>query len=132
MSHYVGVLAARIASLRDAANDVLRAAMRDGTLERIFRKWRVWNDDQPALYAQLLAAQPVPPVIGIDTTISVATMSRWEAARRYLPSLLRASVVTIVLSCLSMALAVVIGVLIATGRVYGNRRRARRLPATSN
>jgi polar amino acid transport system substrate-binding protein len=51
----------------------------------------------------------------------VATVSRWEAARRYLPSLLRASVVTIVLSCLSMALAVTIGVIIATGRVYGGR-----------
>ena len=88
--------------------------MRDGTLERIFRKWNVWNDDQPALYAQLLAGEPVPPVIGLDTSASVATMSRWEAARRYLPSLLRASVVTIVLSCLSMALAVALGVLIAT------------------
>ena len=32
-----------------------------------------------------------------------------------------ASVVTIVLSCLSMALAVILGVLIATGRVYGGR-----------
>ena len=48
-------------------------------------------------------------------------MSKWDAARRYLPSLLRASVVTIVLSCLSMGLAVAFGVLIATGRVYGDR-----------
>ena len=48
-------------------------------------------------------------------------MSGLEAARRYLPSLLQASVVTIVLSCLSMALAVAFGVLIATGRVYGSR-----------
>ena len=48
-------------------------------------------------------------------------MSGVEAARRYLPSLLRASLVTIVLSCLSMGLAVVVGVLIATGRVYGSR-----------
>ena len=40
---------------------------------------------------------------------------------RYLPALLRSSVVTIVLSCLSMALAVALGVLIASGRVYGNR-----------
>jgi polar amino acid transport system substrate-binding protein len=37
---------------------------------------------------------------------------------RYLPALLGASFVTVVLSCLSMALAVVIGVLIASGRVY--------------
>ena len=97
--------------------------MRDGTLERIFRKWQVWNDDQPKLYARLLAGEPVPPIIGLDTSGSVATMSGWEAARRYLPSLLRASVVTIVLSCLSMGLAVALGVLIATGRVL--RRPAR-------
>lgn len=38
----------------------------------------------------------------------------------YLPSLLRASLVTIVLSCLSMALAVALGIGIASGRVYGN------------
>ena len=36
-------------------------------------------------------------------------MAPWEAARRYLPALLRAAVITIVLSCLSMALAVVAG-----------------------
>ena len=29
------------------SNAILRAAMRDGTLEAIFRKWNVWNDDQP-------------------------------------------------------------------------------------
>jgi His/Glu/Gln/Arg/opine family amino acid ABC transporter permease subunit len=39
---------------------------------------------------------------------------------RYLPSLLQASVVTIVLSCLAMGLAVLLGVLIASGRVYGS------------
>ena len=121
IGHYVGVLAARNAPLRDAMNDILRRAMRDGTLERILRTWGVWNDDQPALYARLLAGQPVAPVVGLDESASVATMSRWEAARRYLPSLLQASVVTIVLSCGSMALAVALGVLIASGRVYGAR-----------
>ncbi len=121
IGHYVGVLAPGNAALRDRINDVLVGAVRDGTLERIFRTWGVWNDDQPALHAKLLAGEPVAPVIGLDTSASVATVSRWEAARRYFPSLLRASVVTIVLSCLSMGLAVVIGVLIATGRVYGGR-----------
>ncbi len=38
----------------------------------------------------------------------------------YLPSLLRASLVTITLSCAAMGLAVLLGVLIASGRVYGN------------
>ena len=121
VGHYVGALAARNAPLRDAINDVLRAAMRDGTLERIFRTWDVWNEDQPKLYARLLAGEDVPPVIGLEQGIGVATMSRWGAARSYLPSLVRASVVTLVLSCLAMGLAVVLGVLIATGRVYGTR-----------
>jgi His/Glu/Gln/Arg/opine family amino acid ABC transporter permease subunit len=48
-------------------------------------------------------------------------MSSWQAAKRYFPTLLRASAVTIVLSALSMGLAVLVGVLIATGRVYGSR-----------
>jgi polar amino acid transport system substrate-binding protein len=121
VGHYVGVLAPENALLRNNIDELLRAAMRDGTLEKIFRKWRVWNDDQPKLYAQILAGQPVAPVIGLDTSASVSAVSRWEAARRYLPSLLRASSVTIVLSCLSMALAIAIGVVIATGRVYGGR-----------
>jgi polar amino acid transport system substrate-binding protein len=94
--------------------------MRDGTLERIFRKWEVWNDDQPRLYARLLAGNPVEPYSGFDSA-ATPTESSVAAAMRYFPSLLRASVVTIVLSCVSMGLAVVLGVLIATGRVYGNR-----------
>jgi polar amino acid transport system substrate-binding protein len=52
---------------------------------------------------------------------SAASVSRGQATERYLPSLLRASGITLVLSCLSMALAVAIGIVIATGRVYGGR-----------
>jgi polar amino acid transport system substrate-binding protein len=143
IGHYVGVLAARKLALRDEVNQILLRAMRDGTLERIFRKWNVWNEDQPALYAQLLAGRPVAPISGLDPAANLtnpaspsnpstpanpanvanpATVAApWDAVRLYLPSLLRASVVTIVLSCLSMALAVGLGVLIASGRVYGAR-----------
>jgi hypothetical protein len=28
-------------------NEILRQAMRDGRLEGVFRKWKMWNDDQP-------------------------------------------------------------------------------------
>jgi polar amino acid transport system substrate-binding protein len=120
VGHYVGLLAPGNAPLRDSIDEILRGAMRDGALERILRKWGVWNDDQPAMYSRLLAREPVAPVIGFEA-VSIATSTRWEAAKRYLPSLLRASVVTIVLSCLAMGLAVLIGTLIATGRVYGTR-----------
>src|SRR5262249_33427693 len=90
-----------------------------GTLERIFRKWNVWNNDQPTLYSRLLSGEAVAPVIGFDISGGTASLSAIEATRRDLPSLLRASGVTIVLSCVSRALAGGLGVLIATGRVYG-------------
>jgi polar amino acid transport system substrate-binding protein len=118
-SHYVGIFSQQNAPLRDAANEILLSAMRDGTLERIFRKWNVWNDDQPALYAKLLARESVPPVDGFDMAEASAAPSVWSATAQYLPALLRASVITVILSCLSMALAVALGVLIASGRVYG-------------
>ncbi len=121
VGHYIGVLAAGQERLRDSVNELLRGAMRDGTLERIFRQWDVWNADQPALHSRVLARHPVEPYSGLDTAASPATITRWEAARRYLPSLLRASAVTIALSCMAMALAVGLGILIATGRVYGAR-----------
>ena len=120
-SHYVGVLAPANAALRDRVNDILRQAMRDGTLERIFRNWQVWNDDQPPLHQAVLAGMMVPAVTGTEMGESAATLPWWRATLRYLPALLRASVVTIVLSCASMMLAVILGVLIASGRVYGRK-----------
>jgi polar amino acid transport system substrate-binding protein len=117
VGYYVGVLAPGQAALRDRINDILRAAMRDGRLEATFRRWNMWNEDQPRLYARLLTAMPV----GVTPASAAAPPSAWEATRRYFPALLRAAVITLVLSCLSMALAVACGVLIASGRVYGSR-----------
>ncbi len=118
--HYVGVLSPANAPLRDAIDEILKGAMRDGSLERIFRKWDVWNDDQPPLHARVLAGEPVAPYSGLEPTSGGAREATWDATVRYLPSLLRASIVTLALSCLAMGLAVMLGVLIAIGRVYGN------------
>ncbi len=117
VGYYVGVLAPEQTALRDQINEILRTAMRDGRLEAIFRRWSMWNEDQPRLYARTLAgpqAELVPPA-------GSAVPDTWEAARRYLPALVRAAVITLLLSCAAMLLAVALGVLIASGRVYGNR-----------
>lgn len=119
--HYVGVFAWANAALRDRADDVLRAAMRDGTLERIFRRWQVWNADQPSLYRRVLAHEPIAPVSGTEVELAPDSRSRLDTNRSYLPALLRASAVTLVLSSVSMAVAVALGVVIASGRVYGSR-----------
>ena len=120
MSHYVGVLAPGNEALRDRIDQILKEAMTDGRLEAIFRKWKIWNDDQPELFSKVLAGASIPPVTGYQTD-SIATLPKWEATRRYLPSLLRAAAITLILSCGAMLVAVALGVAIATGRLYGNR-----------
>ena len=117
VGHYVGVLAPGQALLRDRIDDILRQAMRDGRLEAIFRRWTMWNEDQPRLYTRVLAgsATEMAPAAGAEP------LSAWEATARYLPGLLQAAVVTLVLSCTAMVLAVIGGALIASGRVYGGR-----------
>ena len=117
VGHYIGVLAPANTALRDRINEALRAAMRDGRLEAIFRKWNVWNDAQSGFFARVLAGTEVKSTDVPGT----APESIWGMTRRYLPSFLTASVVTLVLSCLSMALAIGVGVLLAVGRVYGRR-----------
>jgi polar amino acid transport system substrate-binding protein len=125
VGHYVGILAPAQTDLRDRIDAILRAAMTDGRLEAIMRRWLVWNDDQPKLYARLAQTRgeaapgddSAPPA-GASGTPRPAG---WTMARQYLPSLLSAAAMTLVLSCLSMALAVALGSVIAIGRVYGNR-----------
>ena len=117
VGHYVGILAPDNVALRDRMNDILRQAMADGRLEAIFRTWRMWNEDQPVLYARLTNGTAAPP----DTLGAPVAMSSWEAAAGYLPALLRAAGITVLVSVLSMALAVVVGAAIAIGRVYGPR-----------
>jgi polar amino acid transport system substrate-binding protein len=117
LGYYVGVLAPGQAALRDRVNEILRAAMRDGRLEAIFRRWNMWNEDQPRLYARILAGGSSELIPAAGAPVPDA----WEATRRYLPALIHAAVITLILSCVAMMLAVALGVLIASGRVYGSR-----------
>jgi len=116
---YVGVLAKRDTALRDSVDRVLRAAMRDGTLERIFRRWDVWDAGQGELFQRVAGSSPRDPLSlrarGSDAPVVPGTFS----VRAYLPSLGRAALVTAALSLLSMMVAVVVGLAVASGRVYG-------------
>ncbi|MDH4066627.1 MAG: ABC transporter substrate-binding protein/permease, partial [Acidobacteriota bacterium] len=119
IGHYIIITAPERTDLRDQVDGVLKQAMRDGTLERIFREWNVWNADQPALYARVLAADGTDPSTAGSAGQLGSLARAVDALPRYLPSLLEAALLTMVLSCAAMGLAVVLGVLIATGRVYG-------------
>jgi polar amino acid transport system substrate-binding protein len=119
IGHYIIITGPQQAALRDQVDEVLRGAMRDGSLERIFRKWNVWNEDQPALFARVLADTADPGNADSSTTAAEGAATMATALPRYLPSLLRGAALTLVLSCAAMLLAVGLGVAIATGRVYG-------------
>ena len=110
--HYVVVAAPESTRLIAQVDEVLRGAMRDGTLESILRKWGVWNDDQPRLFRLLLGQGP-------RAAEPVGTPGAAEAAWRYLPPLLRAALITLALSCAAMGLAIGLGAALAVGRIYG-------------
>ncbi len=119
VGHYIGVLAKDNTKLRDQIDEILRARMRDGTLERIYRKWDIWDEHQPAFFRNAGLRPTVPPASGRQDVGETA--GQRPALLGYLPALLRAALVTIVLSCVAMALAVIVGVIVATGRIYGDR-----------
>jgi polar amino acid transport system substrate-binding protein len=119
--HYIGVLAKENTVLRDRINAILEARMRDGTLERIYRKWHIWDDYQGPFFAQVSAVKSLPAAGSVPARpADVPRPPMSQIVLGYIPALLRASLITISLSCAAMALAVFAGVLIASGRVYGN------------
>jgi polar amino acid transport system substrate-binding protein len=119
VGYYVGVLAPGQEALRDRIDAVLRAAMRDGRLEQIYRRWAMWDEGQAAFLKSAGAAGPA--LAGGVPGQPARPEGALTATLHYLPAVLRAAVVSIVLSCLSMALAVFAGVLVASGRLYGRR-----------
>jgi His/Glu/Gln/Arg/opine family amino acid ABC transporter permease subunit len=113
---YVVVLSGRNTALRDRINGILEDRMRDGTLERIYRKWGIWDDSQAEFFRTVLAGHAAPVA---SSGGAAAAPSPWAVAVRYIPSLLRAALITLALSCAAMALAVLLGIGIAAGRIYG-------------
>ena len=105
--HYVGVLAQADSTLRDSVDAVLVAAMRDGTLERIYRRWDVWDASQGELFRRIEGGEKARGVMG------------GQAVAAYLPSLARAALITLLLSFVSMAIAVIVALTLAAARVYG-------------
>lgn len=92
--------------LKAALDGALKTLMANGELERILRKWQLFNESQTALIAD-----PQLP----EATHAQATGSRWQ----YLPALLEGAVVTLKISGLSMILAVTLGLTLATMRMFG-------------
>lgn len=100
--------------LRKQLNEALKEAMASGELQRIYEKYGLWDSDQERLaYHQI---RPWPPVEGEkvealgDTGISLSDLARKIAWAAWM---------TIKLACCAMPLAILLGMLVAIGRMYG-------------
>jgi polar amino acid transport system substrate-binding protein len=78
-----------------------------GKLREIYQKWNLWNDDQQ----QLSNHQRLDNII--------RDSARDWTFRRYFVFLLQGAVVTVEITLASMALAMLIGLPLALGRLYG-------------
>jgi polar amino acid transport system substrate-binding protein len=93
--------------LKAALDAALEKMIADGRLERIYDKWKLSGRVQMQLIRTASAAKPA------------AKADFAELLRTGSWSLLQAAGMTVFLSCVSMPLAILLGVLLAVGRLYG-------------
>ena len=95
-------------------NAALQAGFRDGSLQRIYRKYGLWNLDQEWL-AYVNSGDWPQPLDQEAVTVEQGGGSLWKL----IPQLLRAALTTIFLSLASFPIAMLLGMALALGRVYG-------------
>jgi polar amino acid transport system substrate-binding protein len=111
--YYVMYLRPGDEPLRDELNSGLRSALRDGRLRAICERYGLWSDAQKRLTE--------PDVESLPETMRAAEppTSGWGVVRRDWPLLRNAAGMTVLLSVVSMPIAIAIGLFVALGRVYG-------------
>jgi polar amino acid transport system substrate-binding protein len=95
-------------TLLAALNLAIKELADDHMLERIYRKYNVWDDRQEGLKEYKAEV--------VSERKSISTIREWS---KYLPLLLVGAVKTVEISVLSMALAVVVGLVVVLMRLYG-------------
>jgi polar amino acid transport system substrate-binding protein len=118
-SFYVIYLRKDDKELLDQLNAAIKDGVRDGTLKKIYQKYGLWNEDQERLGYWL--DRPWPPFAG-DDAVRLVTDEAGDGSGpwpKLIRDLLKAAWMTVKLAVFSFPLAVVAGILIAVGRVYG-------------
>ncbi len=98
--------------LREAIDAALLEMIRDGALRKILQRYGVWNSGQDWF-------DGLNPTSSREEFETEETLRGWSAVWANLGLLLRAAGMTIVLSIASMPLAILTGLLVALGRLYG-------------
>jgi polar amino acid transport system substrate-binding protein len=124
--YYVIYLSPADRDLRDALNNGIVDLVRTGKLRAIYEKYGIWNATQEKLGApggEVPSPEQGVMVPGRGTAASEAEQSTevrgWDVLRRNFGVLLEAAWITVKITCLAMPLAIVVGLLVALGRLYG-------------
>lgn len=106
--------------LLQQVNEALLALMKTGELQRIYNKWGLWNAETEKLFAELTAAQGQALETYTQTvTRKLTWRERFRQYASYLSILLvQGAPMTLLISTLGMALAVLLGLLLALVNLY--------------
>ncbi len=131
--YYVIYVAKGQTPLLRVVNEAIILMLRNGELERIYRKYGIWNERQKELaniieeskfygYGNAVNANVDNGALPDEEQVHTGTRQHgWEVVRHYSGVLLQSAGLTVVLSCLSFPLAILAGLAVAVGRLYGPR-----------
>jgi polar amino acid transport system substrate-binding protein len=100
-------------------DEAIGRLLQSGELRDILRKWGIWNDAQFELY-QMPDSSRNPIEFGDEETPDIIGESQqtWTFSV-FFPPLLHGAWITVKLSFVAFALAVTLGLIVATARLYG-------------
>ncbi|MCS6864786.1 MAG: ABC transporter substrate-binding protein/permease [Gemmataceae bacterium] len=102
--------------LREQLNRAITKAIRSGVLKTIYEKYGLWNEDQERLlYWAEHTDWPPPLEASAEETVDESAPDM----KQLVVELLAAAGMTVFLSLTSFPLAMILGMIVALGRVYG-------------
>ena len=129
------------AALLRALNEAIILMARNGDLERIYRKYGIWDAQQTELasimanarfygYSNAAAAKIEQNQMPTEESVTLGARKHgWQVVQEYGGILVESAGMTVVLSFLSFPMAILLGLMIAIGRLYG--RPWLRVPLTA-
>jgi polar amino acid transport system substrate-binding protein len=121
--YYVILVRLGDSELLKELNDAIADCLRDGSLRQILQRYKLWNATQQHRALEVDESNNFRPITAVDTGTdepqSYVADRGWGVIWQRTPLLLAAAWITIKLSVTAMPLAVLIGLAVALGRMYG-------------
>jgi polar amino acid transport system substrate-binding protein len=119
------VLSKKNPELLSEINQALKKLIESGKLRNILERWNLWNSSSMPQLTGDLSASRTRPVMYEDYLSSLGIKRTWsdqiKLYQSFIPGLLKGAWMTLVISVLSMIVAMSFGLLIAVNRLYSPR-----------